>query len=81
MNDLRTEDAEQLPPYAGLATEPAIFVSNDVAALQKIILWLSKRPWPLDHDATWDDLIKQYEKDTSPEPLPALPNGGYRVGR
>lgn len=81
MNDLRIEDKEQQAPYAGLADEPATFVSADVAELRSIVLWLSKNQWPRDPDETWEQLVEAHAKAMNPDPLPELPSRAYRVGR
>lgn len=81
MNDLRIEDSEQQAPYAGLADEPATFVSPEVAELRNIVLWLSKQQWPQPSDQTWDGLVEAYDAEMDPDPLPELPARAYRVGK
>lgn len=81
MNDLRIEDSEQQTPYAGLADEPATFVSPEVAELRNIVLWLSKQQWPQSEEQTWEGLVQAYDKAVNPDPMPELPSRAYRVGR
>ena len=83
------EAKEELQAQFMQATEVALQQTMDalkatseaLERIQAIVLWLSKQQWKQENDQTWEGLLKAYEAEMNPEPLPELPSRAYRVGK